>query len=337
MPLVQPLEWDKFLSHHPNAHLLQTTNWGNLKVSFGWEVMHFISQDGEIGAQVLFKRLSLGYSLAYIPKGPVGNLINSISWQSLLSEIDVICATKRCVLLKIEPDLYECDEETGRIPPPAGFQLSSHAIQPPRTILLDLSGDEAQLLAGMKQKTRYNLRLSKKRGVITRPSEDIALFYKLMQVTGQRDTFGIHNQDYYSKAYQLFYPCGECELFLAEYEHEPLAGLMVFMHGSRAWYFYGASTGEHRDVMPAYLLQWEAIHWARQQGCTQYDLWGVPDFDSEVLEKEFTQRSDGLWGVYRFKRGFGGCLSRSPGPWDRVYQPIHYRFYLWWVHRRGES
>jgi peptidoglycan pentaglycine glycine transferase (the first glycine) len=108
---------------------------------------------------------------------------------------------------------------------------------------------------------------------------------------------------------------------------------MIFARGKRAWYFYGASSKEHREWMPTYLLQWEAMRWARTRGCIEYDLCGVPDFDEEILEGEFTKRSDGLWGVYRFKRGFGGKLRRAMGAWDRPYKPIFYYFYRWWVGR----
>ena len=120
---------------------------------------------------------------------------------------------------------------------------------------------------------------------------------------------------------------------LAEYDKTPLAALMVFAREKRAWYFYGASSNEHRDYMPTYILQWEAMRWARAQGCTQYDLWGVPDADEETLEANFVGRNDGLWGVYRFKRGFGGRLVRAAGPWDRVYNPLLYRFYKLWMRR----
>jgi len=133
----------------------------------------------------------------------------------------------------------------------------------------------------------------------------------------------------------MFHPRAACELFLGMYEGESLGGLLVFAHGKRAWYLYGASSSHHRDRMPNYLLQWEAMRWARSQGCTEYDLWGVPDADSATLEANFTERSDGLWGVYRFKRGFGGELRRAAGPWDYVYNPWLYRIYLWWA-RRGQ-
>jgi Uncharacterized protein involved in methicillin resistance len=85
----------------------------------------------------------------------------------------------------------------------------------------------------------------------------------------------------------------------------------VFARGRRAWYVYGASNDQERNRMPTYLLQWEAMRWARARGAEEYDLWGVPDADEETLEAHFTERSDGLWGVYRFKRGFGGQVKRA--------------------------
>jgi lipid II:glycine glycyltransferase (peptidoglycan interpeptide bridge formation enzyme) len=154
-----------------------------------------------------------------------------------------------------------------------------------------------------------------------------------METTGERDQFGIHSSEYYRKAYNLFKPDGNCELFLAHYEGEPIAALMVFAAGKRSWYLFGASHTLHRERMPTYLLQWEAMKWARTVGCEQYDLWGIPDYDQEILEENFTSRSDGLWGIYRFKRGFGGGVTRSAGPWDRVYQPILYKLYLRWMEK----
>jgi lipid II:glycine glycyltransferase (peptidoglycan interpeptide bridge formation enzyme) len=146
--------------------------------------------------------------------------------------------------------------------------------------------------------------------------------------TGKRDGFAIHSAEYYKQAYGLFHPVGICELLTAEYEGRPLAALMVFARGSRAWYVYGGSTEEERDRMPNYSLQWEAMRWARSRGCETYDLWGVPDEDEEVLEQGFANRSDGLWGVYRFKRGFGAKLRRAVQAVDRVYRPLLYRAYL---------
>jgi lipid II:glycine glycyltransferase (peptidoglycan interpeptide bridge formation enzyme) len=290
----------------------------------------------QAGALVLFHPLPLGYSLAYLPKGPVGE-----TWAQLWPEIDALCQQNRAVFLKVEPDTWERAGQAGHpgkaspISPPAGFRLSPQTIQPPRTLIVDLRGDEEQVLGRMKQKTRYNIRLAQKREVVIQASADLETFHRLMSITGDRDRFGVHSLAYYRRAYEIFHPRGDCELLLAEFQGEALAGLMIFTHGSRAWYLYGGSGSGHRDRMPNYLIQWEAMRWARARGCTEYDLWGVPDEEEEALEAQFTSRADGLWGVYRFKRGYGGELRRAAGPWDRVYQPVLYTFYLWWAKRRG--
>jgi len=204
---------------------------------------------------------------------------------------------------------------------------SAHNIQPPRTLVVSLLGTDDEILARMKQKTRYNIRLAKKKEVTVRPWDDLPAFYQMMLVTGGRDRFGVHSLAYYQRAYELFHPAGMAELLVAEYGGKPLAALMVFARGRRAWYLYGASNNEERNRMPTYLLQWEAMHWAKARGCEQYDLWGVPDADEDVLEADFTGRNDGLWGVYRFKRGFGGELKRAVQALDRVYNPLLYWLY----------
>jgi lipid II:glycine glycyltransferase (peptidoglycan interpeptide bridge formation enzyme) len=341
MPLLSASEWNAFLVDFPEAHILQTTPWGELKAAFGWEVKRVVAAGDTpaAGAQVLFKKLPLGFELGYIPKGPLpaapdcdsaGLMMNS--WRVLWSEIDRICRDRQTVFLKVELDTLDPSWINPLILP--HFKPSLHAIQPCRTLIVDLRGDEQELLARMKQKTRYNVRLALKRGVIVRPSSDIELFYRMMQETGEREHFGVHTLAYYHRVYNLFHPRGECELLLAEYEQLPLAALMVFSRGRRAWYFFGASAAAYREYMPTYLLQWEAMRWARAQGCTEYDLWGVPDTDEETLEAQFSGRSDGLWGVYRFKRGFGGQLRRAPDSMDRVYRPFFYRLYQWWASRR---
>ncbi len=329
-------DWERFIAQHPQAHILQTAQWAQLKAGFGWEVEPVIV--GEAGALLLFRRLPLGLTIAYIPKGPAGQ-----NWPALWPAVDAVCKRRRAVFLKIEPDAWasggepSLDEAAFLAGIPGTVHKSQHTVQPPRTILLDIRADEATLLQRMKQKTRYNIRLALKKDVVVGSSGDVAVFSNLMSITGERDQFGVHSQDYYQQAYDLFHPSGNCLLLIAEYNHQPIAGIMVFARGQRAWYFYGASDNAHRNRMPNYLLQWEAIRWARAQGCTEYDLWGVPDVEMDDLEEDFAERSDGLWGVYRFKRGFGGQLARSAGPYDRVYQPSLYRLYLlaYRLFRRG--
>jgi lipid II:glycine glycyltransferase (peptidoglycan interpeptide bridge formation enzyme) len=324
MQSLTSAQWNDFLAQYPDAHFMQTSAWGELKSAFGWQVQRIATEHS--GAQVLFRRLPLGFTLAYLPRGPVGK-----HWHDLWPYIDRVCRKRRAVFLKVEPDLWTGNRQTLAGSLPSGFRLGFHSIQPPNTMIVSLKADEADILAQMKQKTRYNIRLALKKGVVVRSSADVDAFYSLLEETGTRDRFGIHSREYYQKLFELFHPAGSCTLLIAEYQRQPLAGLIVVARGRRAWYLYGASTSLHRNRMPNYLLQWEAMRWAKSRGCTEYDLWGIPDVDETELETGFTQRSNGLWGVYRFKRGFGGQVQRALGPWDRVYHPLLYGMYCAWV------
>jgi len=321
MPTVSLDTWNVFIAQHPHAHILQTGAWGELKSAFGWEAMRLVA--GENGVQLLFRKLPLGFTVAYAPKPLAG-------YETLLPEIDSVCRQRRAILLKVELDSWQAEAQS----PLSSFIFSSHNIQPPRTIIVDIRGTDDEILARMKQKCRYNIRLAEKKGVTIRPWDDLIGFHRLMTVTGGRDGFGVHSLQYYQHAYDLFYPLGEAELLVAEYEGKPLAALMVFARGKRSWYLYGASNDEERNRMPTYLLQWEALKWAKARGCEEYDLWGVPDEDESKLEAEFESRHDGLWGVYRFKRGFGGEIKRAAPAMDRVYMPLLYTAYLKFMDKR---
>jgi len=323
-------EWETQLaSRYPNAHLLQTASWGRLKSAFGWKAECL--QTDEAGTLLLFRPLPFGFSVGYLPRGPIPSTTGALA--DLLPSIDRLCRSRRAAFLSIEPDWS--DEDTARDElRRQGFQPGIHTIQPPRTILVDLRGSEDDLLSRMKPKTRYNIRLAARHEVTVSSSGDIAAFARLMGTTGLRDSFAVHSEAYYRSAFAAFRPHQTVELLLASYRGEILSGLMAFAQGARAWYLYGASSNLHREVMAPYLLQWEAMRWARGLGCAQYDLWGIPDAEENDLEAQFAGREDGLWGVYRFKRGFGGRVWRSVGTWDRIYNQALYLVYRLWIARR---
>ncbi|MBN2117917.1 MAG: peptidoglycan bridge formation glycyltransferase FemA/FemB family protein [Anaerolineales bacterium] len=327
MSIFSLTEWNQYLQKYPEAHLLQTGEWGELKSAFGWKPVRIMS--GEAGVQILFRELPLGFTIGYIPKAAF-SFQRSASSDDLWREIDDVCRRHRAVFCKLEPDAWD----SNFILHPSSFILSKHNIQPPRTIIIDIRGGEDEILARMKQKTRYNIRLAEKKGVTVRAWDDIESFHKMMLLTGGRDGFGVHSLEYYRRAYELLHPKQMGELLLAEFEGRPLAALFAAGNGKRAYYLYGASTDEERNRMPAYLLQWEALRWAKARGCQHYDLWGVPDEEEAALEANFEQRHDGLWGVYRFKRGFGGELKRAAQALDRVYNPLLYWAYLRFVGNR---
>jgi lipid II:glycine glycyltransferase (peptidoglycan interpeptide bridge formation enzyme) len=224
-----------------------------------------------------------------------------------------------------------------------GFRPSGR-LQPARTIVLDLDRTEDDLLKAMKPKTRYNLRLAGRRGVEVRYAQsegDLQAFYSLLQVTGERDDFGIHTYPYYEHLWRTFGPGESTSVLVLLAEHPdaeerakgPIAGLLALRFGRETIYMYGASDNRGREHMPNYLLQWEAIRWARQHGCSVYDFWGIPDTpptEEETDEGSAINARSGLRGVYWFKKGFGGREIEYPGAYDYVYNSLLYRIWMRW-------
>lgn len=322
-------DWDAFVASHPRGHILQLSAFAGLKRPYGWE-SHRVALDhrGEIvaGAQVLFRRLPfrLG-TMAYVAMAPL--LTQPDQRVPLWEAIDQTARQRSAAFLKWEPGLYapgDAPHDFERY----GFRESPQTIQPPRTIVIDISGSDDAILSRMNQGTRRKIRQSQKNDIryYEADREDVSKFAAMMQVTGSRNAFGVHEPAYYALAYDLYVP-DHAALILAEHDGEPLAGIMVFSLGEWAWYLYGASSDSKRNLMAAYGVQWAAIQWAKQRGCTRYDMWGIPDAEPDQLEAEFEQRSDDLWGVYGFKRGWGGTILRSPGAWDKPYNQIIYGAY----------
>lgn len=201
-----------------------------------------------------------------------------------------------------------------------GWKFSNEQVQFRNTVILDISKDEETILAEMKQKTRYNVRLATRKGVSTRvgTEKDFESIFAIYAETAIRDGFAIREKKYYLSVWQIFYEAGMLSPLLAEVEGEVVAALMLFHSGDKAWYIYGMSSGKHRNLMPTYLLQWEAIRVAKEKGCTRYDLWGAPLIFCEM---------DPLWGVYRMKKGLGGEVVRTIGSYDLPMKPFQYWLY----------
>jgi len=332
--LPTPEEWDRFVIGR-GGHLLQSWDWGEFKSRFGWTAARLVAWD-EAGkeakglAQVLIRGLPLG-KMAYVPKGPVADPEDGETWKRLLTMLCDFGREQGVTFLKIEPNV-EGEHPLTQLFVDEGFRRSRHGVQPSSTIVVDLEGDLEGILAQMKSKTRYNIRLAERKGVTMREAEEeqIPLFYALLEQTRDRDAFAIHEEEYYRRAWHIFAPQDRVKLLLAYYGDELLAGLMVFALGSRAWYLYGASSNKHRNLMPNHLLQWRAMCGAKEQGCTTYDLWGIPEAaGSGEEDMEEMLKRGGLWGVYRFKRGFGGRVVRHSPTYDYVYSP-----FLYWLGTR---
>ncbi|MFP4322954.1 MAG: lipid II:glycine glycyltransferase FemX [Anaerolineales bacterium] len=324
----QAARWDAFVAAHPRGHLLQISAWGELKAAFGWQPARVALEDlntGALvaGAQMLLRRWPLG-KLAYVPFGPVVDWAQAEHIDVLMDALHRAAQAHGAGFTLFEPG-FDVPQATLRA---AGLSPSPHTIQPPNTILLTLD-DEAAILKRMNQGTRRNIRKAEKAGVTIREATraDLASFNAMLGATGDRQAFGVHAPEYYEKAYELFVPSGAAALLLASAEGEDLAGVFVFKCGTGAWYLYGASRDAQREKRAAFGVQWAGVQWALAHGCRTYDMVGVPDAAPATLEDEFETRSDGLWGVYRFKRGWGGAVRRTVGAWYAGYTPLAYTAY----------
>ena len=336
--------WDELISTLPGRHILQSWEWGESKQIAGWQPAHKVWRDldEEISAAALIltrsislKGIDFPLRLMYLPRGPLLRNWNDRSLRrQVLTDLRLLGKKKNVIFIKIDPEV-----EFGRgVPGEAGatdnpgidilisdlitehWIPSREQVQFKNTMLIDLRPDREQLMAAMKQKTRYNVRLAARRGVTVRPGKvsELELLFHMYAETSIRDGFTIRNSEYYLTIWRKFIAAGFAEPLLAEVEGEPVAGVIIFRFGGRAWYMYGMSRDAHREKMPNYLLQWEAMIRAKHAGCVEYDLWGAPD--------EFV-KGDVLWGVYRFKEGLGAEVVRFIGAWDLPLNPLLYRAY----------
>ncbi len=322
-------DWNRGLASLPTPHVLQTWEWGQVKRQTGWHPLPLrLQTSNRIQGQALILRRrlpALPWALGYVPKGPIVDWSDPDAVEAMLAMLERTARQQRLLFLKIDPDV-DPNTPTGQAIiqrlTSRGWRPSPQAIQFRNTVLVDLRGTEEELLARMKSKWRYNIRLARRRGVRVREGTvaDLPRFYALYEETARRDAFLIRPYAYYEHTWRTFMSSEMAVLLLAEWEGTTIAGLMLFLFGSRAWYMYGASaSGEVRKHMPNHLLQWEAMRTARARGCSVYDMWGAPD----VLDER-----DPMWGVYRFKMGFGGTFQRWIGAWDFPVYPRAYHIYV---------
>ncbi len=341
--VTERAQWNALLRALPCAHVLQTWEWGEFKrVETGWQPERFIYRDaaGEVcaAASVLTRRVG-PLRVMYVPKGPALDYSDAETRDAVLNHLEQLARERGAVWLKIDPDAVRGtgipdgsdpdrpphDDPTGQALVAAlegrGWRFSASQVQFRNTLVLDLRQSEEALLAGMSQSTRRKIRLADKRGVHVRLADrpdDLRTLYDLYRITGARQGFLIRPLDYYREAWARFMDAGLATAFLAEWEGQALAGLVLFHFGPKAWYFYGMSSNAERQRMPTYALQWAAIRWAKAHGYGTYDFWGAPDTFHE---------SNPMWGVYRFKDGFGGHVVRHIGAWDYAPRPALYWAY----------
>jgi lipid II:glycine glycyltransferase (peptidoglycan interpeptide bridge formation enzyme) len=338
-------DWNRALVSLPGAHALQSWDWGDFKSRWGWTVerLLWLKADASVtsdvthlesasqrpashpvaAAQILRRPIPrTPWNFLYTSKGPALDYADAVLANQVLADLEAYARQTRALFIKIDPDVprHYGEPQPGQplevqgqvmlnLLTQRGWRFSPEQIQFRNTIIINLAAEPEDLLDTMKSKWRYNIRLAERKGVTIRSGsvEDIATFHQMYAETAARDGFLIRPESYYRDVWQQFLATGQAEMLLASVEGQVVGGLILFIFGPTAWYIYGASTGQQRQLMPNHLLQWAAICRARERGCTTYDMWGAPDVFNET---------DRLWGVYRFKSGFGGQVVQGFGAFD---------------------
>jgi peptidoglycan pentaglycine glycine transferase (the first glycine) len=331
-----PEQWNQLLITLPTPHIFQSWEWGDFKGRWGWTVDRLFWQEDNLpvaAAQVLLRNIPYTpWCFMYVSKGPLLDYSRPDLLERVLTDLEQFAHKHRALFIKLDPDVIQQYGEPGEYPPePVGvtvaetlirrdWRFSPEQIQFRNTVLIDLHEQPETWLSRMKSKWRYNIRYATRKGVVVRSGshEDISPFYKMYAETAARDGFLIRPEAYYRDVWEKFMAIGYADMLLAQVEDQVIAGLILFVFGGKAWYLYGASTGQHRNYMPNHLLQWEAMRRARELDCSQYDMWGAPDHFHE---------DDKLWGVYRFKQGFGGRVAQGLGAFDYPTQSLLYQLF----------
>ncbi len=332
-------KWDNTIVDLPGASFLQTVEWSHIKGPVGWipQFKTWADKDSATyaAAMTLYRSPSrLPFSVAYVPRGPLVDWTDPAKFVPVVEHLIQQAKDRNAILLKIDPDLpvgdgipgteTECHNPDGLAVQEYlknnGWVFSSDQIQFRNTVEIDLSLPDEALLMKMHPKTRYNIRLAEKKGVlVSQTTEDEwPDIFRLYSETANRDGFVIRPWEYYESVWSNLTRSNMATCLKAEVDGKLIAAIWVIGFGKKAHYLYGMSGTTHREYMPNHLLQWRGILLAKSQGRTTYDMWGAPN--------EFVA-GDSLSGVFRFKQGFGGKVVRTIGAWDYPIRPVAYRLY----------
>lgn len=301
--------------------LLQTKLWADFKARHGW-LVHPVSLAGiPQPTFVLERALAFGQSMLYAPELSVEN------WSAVLPELTVQARKLSPAAIFFRLELFEPLSETTESLvvqlTQAGYRKSFEAVQPEHRQWVSISDDETKILANMKEKGRYNVRLAQKKGVITRVStnvSDVEVFYKIFQQTAARDGFKIRGLKYFQDLCQTLFDHNVGELVIAEFAGQPLVALVLTYYNGLASYLYGASSNQQRNLMAPYAAHFAAIQAAKQRGCETYDLLQIAPADDEGNAPNNRPYAN----LTRFKQQFGGQRIDLVGSWDLVFKPFWY-------------
>ena len=321
-------EYKEFLEKHERCNFQQSPEWAKVKSNWINEIVLAEDDNGKIigAVSVLVRKIPVFGYILYSSRGPTCNIHDLSVLKQLTDGIKELAKKYKAIVYKAEPDILSSDEEYRKIVTNLGYRIKDDAknfrdeIQPRYVFRLDIKNKtEEEIFAGFHSKTRYNVRLATKKGVVVKEGtrEDLKDFHKIMVETGARDGFIIRPLSYFEKMYDEMAP-EHMKLLMAYYDGKPISGVIPIMYGNKTWYLYGASSNEHRNLMPNYLLQWEMIKMAIARKDDVYDFRGV----SGVVDENHPQ-----YGLYRFKKGFGATFTEFIGEVYIPFKPLTYSIY----------
>lgn len=306
-----------------DVSFMQAIEWGGVKNNWIQEVV-YLEDDEKIiaGMSLLIKKvIKLKSSIIYIPRGPVCDVTNINIIEKLLDEAKPIIKKYNAFVVKMDPQI-EFDEKIIEKYKECGFTISKNNeknIQPIYNMVLNIENKtEYEILNEFSSKTRYNVRLARKKGIkirYSRDKDDLKIFYDLYKITTIRDKIGCRPYDYFERMISS-YNDDNLRIYIAEFNGQALASAIATNFGNEVFYVYGASSNEKRNLMPNYLMQFEMIKWGCQTNCKKYNFGGLLNPSMEN-------------GLYRFKVGF--CkkegLKKYVGEIDKVYNKLLYYTY----------
>lgn len=316
--------YEEFVEKSKKGHFMQSVKWHKMKPDWIGEVIVVLDNSNNvIGAMsVLIRKVPyINMSIMYAPRGPVCDVYDKNVLEELVKGAKELAKKYKAFILRIDPDIKNSDDRFKNIAKELGFNVKdnikkfSDGIQPRYVFRMNIKDKtEEELLKSFHEKTRYNIRLSAKKGVEVKEGnrEDLVDFHKIMQETGKRDAFGIRPLSYFENMYDNLCP-DNMKLLMAYYQDKPIAGVIEILYGDKAWYLYGASSNEFRNVMPNYALQWQMIKNGLYSNREIYDFRGVEEFEDETKPE---------YGVYKFKKGFNGEFIEFIGEIQMIYHPV---------------